>query len=403
MRIDVFFDVYPHPAKPYFESQLTEWLRQGHELRLFSFGNIPGATSRFAITPIATLRQSPVRVGLAVLWRCITNPARSWRAFRASRRIVQGLKELAIDAQLPRRAPEVNFVHNLATAVSLSYLKRACPIAALAIYYHGGEIPGVRQIPFEESSRALGSADVVFSNTRASVAEAVSRGAPMERTARIPVGFPLECFRPPEDRAYLPFHRCRFVSVGRMAREKGFDVALHALAALRKTSGNFHLTLIGDGPELGSLKALAERLSLSGCVTFRGHVAFDALIQCLADFDALVFSSLPIPGSNWRDTQACVLQEAMLMGTIVVASDFGGVRESLPPALQAYLYTPGSAQELTERLSAVMSLTADEVRSLGHIARGFVEANYDIRTINQRLLAAVATAGAPSQALQSTP
>jgi glycosyltransferase involved in cell wall biosynthesis len=86
---------------------------------------------------------------------------------------------------------------------------------------------------------------------------------------------------------------------------------------------------------------------------------------------------------------------------MVVASDFGGVRESLPASLHEYLYTPGSVDELTERLSSVMKLTANEARALGRLGRGFVETNYDIRTINQRLLAAAATASVPRQALHS--
>ncbi len=398
MRIDVFFDVYPHPAKPYFESQLTEWRRQGHELRLFSFGCIAGIPSAFSISFIRTLRERPLRLAIAILWRGVTLPTRSWRILRSERGLLPAAKALAIDAQLPRSPPEVHFVHNLATAVWLSYLKSAYPAARLAIYYHGGEIPGVRQIPFAESSRALGQADVVFSNTRASVSEAEERGARPDRTACIPVGFPLDRFAPPKDRTHLPGNRWRLVCLGRMAREKGFDVTLKALAALGKRRDDYHLSFIGEGPELQSLKALAESLGLGDRVSFFGYIeSYQDVINRLADFDALIFSSLPIPGSNFRDTQATVMQEAMLMGTIVVASDIGGVGESLPSDLRQYLYAPGSAEELTERLSSVMKFSSDELRSLGSAARRFVEENYDIRTINEKILARIADSSSPPE------
>lgn len=404
MRIDVFFDVYPHPAKPYFESQLTEWQRQGHQLRLYSFGCIPGIATAFHISFIRTLRERPIGLTLAILWRCVSLPSRSWRIFRAETDLLAAIKALAIDAQLPRRPPDVHFVHNLATAVSLSYLKRAYPATKLAIYYHGGEIPGVRQIPFAESSRALGQADVVFSNTRASVTEAEGRGAQPHRTACIPVAFPLDRFTQPAGRTHLPGNCWRFVCLGRIAQEKGFDVTLRALAGLRKRREDFHLSFIGEGPELASLKALTEQLGLGDRVSFFGYVkSYQDVINRLAEFDALIFSGVPIPGSNFRDTQATVMQEAMLMGTVVVASDIGGIRESLPPALHPYLYTPGSAEELTERLASVMKLTAEELRSLSETARRFVEENYDIRKINERILGRIADSSPPPEALSLSP
>ena len=391
MKIDVFFDVYPHPAKPYFEAQLTEWQRQGHQLRLYSFGQIPGAASEFPITFIRTLRERPIRLIARILWRAVTQPARSWRIFRYGRHPLQIIKLLATDAQLPARAPDLHFVHNLATAVRYSYLRHAAPGTRLAVYYHGGEIPGVRQIPLAESAEALNQAHIVFSNTNASVTEAISRGAPPDRTVAIPVGFPLDQFSVPNDRRYLPENCWRFVCLGRMAPEKGFDVVLRAFAALKRERQDFHLTLIGGGPALTSLRALATELELDNFVTFAGFIeSYQDMVNRLATFDALIFASVPVPGSNFHDTQACVMQEAMLMGAGVIASSIGGIPESLPSILHPYLYTPGSRDELRARLSAAMKIDATEWQALAETARRFVIDNYDIREINERLLSRAA-------------
>lgn len=387
MKIDVFFDVYPHPAKPYFEAQLTEWQRQGHHLRLFSCGQIPGATSAFPISFIHTLRERPVSLLTRILWRGLTQPARTWRIVRCSCSPIEIIKLLATDAQLPNQEPDIHFVHNLATAVRFSYLRHATPHAKLAIYYHGGEIPGVRQIPLTESAVALGRAHVVFSNTPASVAEAASRGAPADRTVPIPVGFPLERFAVPGYRAYIPNSRWRFVCVGRMAQEKGFDFAMNVLADLRKRNPAFTVTFIGCGPMLHNMKELAARLKMEDIVQFIGHVDSHKLIPMFADFDALLLTSLPVANSNWTETQATVMQEAMLMRTIVIASDFGGIRESLPQALHQFLYTPGSAPELLKSLMSLMNYELEDLRQLSEAGRRFVLSNYNIRTISQQLLA----------------
>ncbi len=395
MKIDVFFDAFPHIAKPNMETQLLEWQRQGHQLRVFSLGGIGGASSAFPVKFIRTLRHRPIRLTFGILWCCATRPARSWRTLRRARNPIGAMKLLALDTQLPSDPPDVHFIHNLTAGVQLCYLKTTWPAVTLAIYYHGGELPGVPQIPAKGAADALQCADIVFSNTQASIDEVVARGAARERTACAPTSFPLEQFRQPEGRRHLPGNQWRFVCLGRLSPEKGFDIALNAFAELRRHTSAFDVTIIGDGPTLQSLKALSDRLQLQDTVRFLGHIDSSRLIPLLAEFDAMILSSIPIQGSNWRETQATVMQEAMLMGTIVVASDIGGVRESLPPVLRPYLYRPGSAEELLERLLSLTALDREALRALSEVARGFVMEHYDIRKVNEKLLARVASICSP--------
>lgn len=386
MKIDVFFDAFPHVAKPNMETQLLEWQRQGHHLRVFSLGGIGEASSAFPVTFIRTLRHRPGRLTLGILWRCATQPVRSWRTLRSARNLKGAMKLLARDAQLPSDPSDVNFIHNLAAGIQFCYLKRTQPAVTLAIYYHAGELPGVPQIPAKDAADALQCADIVFSNTQASIDEVVARGAARARTACAPTSFPLERFQQPEGRSRLPGDRWRFVCVGRLSPEKGFDIALRAFATLRRHTSAFDVTIIGGGPELQNLKELTKRLQLLDTVRFLGHVESPQLIPLLAEFDAMILSSVPIPGSNWRETQATVMQEAMLMGTVVVASDIGGVRESLPSVLHPYIYRPGSAEELRERLLSLMALDCEALRALSEVARKFVMEHYDIRRVNEKLL-----------------
>lgn len=390
MRIDVFFDAFPHPAKPHLETQLLEWRRQGHILRVISLHPHPDATSALEATAIHTLRQRPLWLAFRIIWRVLSCPRRTLRIFRHAKFLREAIKCLAQDAQLPSDPPEIHFVHNLTAAIYFSYLKSAEPDVPLAIYYHGGELPGMRQIPPADSARALRCADLVFSNTQASIKEVIERGAAPDRVACAPTSFDLELFPDPDRRSYLPANRWRFVCVGRMSPEKGFRVALEAFAALRRSTSAFDVTFIGDGPELETLKQSAQRLHLQDVVRFLGHVESARLIPLLADFDALVLSSLAIDGVNWTETQAAVMQEAMLMRALVIASDFGGVRESLPAALHSYLYTPGSPEALLARLISLTSCNQETVRALGQEARQFVIENYDIRKVNARLLARLA-------------
>jgi glycosyltransferase involved in cell wall biosynthesis len=62
------------------------------------------------------------------------------------------------------------------------------------------------------------------------------------------------------------------LAVGRLAREKGFDLLLHALVTVREAQPGVQLQITGEGPEESALKALCSQLGLESAVHFLGHV-----------------------------------------------------------------------------------------------------------------------------------
>lgn len=152
MKIDVFFDAFPHPAKSNLETQLLEWQRQGHRLWSFSLGLIRNATSAFTVTFLKGLRQQRFLMTRKIFSRVFEAPARSWRIARNASGLQVAIKRLARDAQHPPDSPDVHLMHNLALALPFSYLEAAMPSANYAIFYHGGELPGVPQIPTQDAA-----------------------------------------------------------------------------------------------------------------------------------------------------------------------------------------------------------------------------------------------------------
>jgi glycosyltransferase involved in cell wall biosynthesis len=62
------------------------------------------------------------------------------------------------------------------------------------------------------------------------------------------------------------------LAVGRLAREKGFDLLLRALVMVREQLPDADLTIAGAGPEEASLKAECRDLALESAVRFTGRV-----------------------------------------------------------------------------------------------------------------------------------
>jgi len=99
------------------------------------------------------------------------------------------------------------------------------------------------------------------------------------------------------------------VSVGRLHRQKGFDVLIDALAGHAPRA---HLFLLGEGPERHVLAAHADRLGWSDHLHMPGFV--EDVVPYLAHADMFV---LP---SRWEGF-GHVIVEAMAAGVPVVAAD----------------------------------------------------------------------------------
>lgn len=130
-------------------------------------------------------------------------------------------------------------------------------------------------------------------------------------------------------------------SVGRLDRQKGFDVLLHALVDVPEA----RLELVGDGDERRSLESLTADLGLSERVHFAGWS--DNPRGALTSFDIFVlpsrFEGFPL-----------AIVEAMLARLPVVASDVGSVREAVADGDTGLLVPPEEPRALAAALRALL-------------------------------------------------
>ena len=115
------------------------------------------------------------------------------------------------------------------------------------------------------------------------------------------------------------------VFVGRLVRDKGVDVLLHAMAILQTQAVTPTLTIVGDGPERPSLVALAGSLGLGDRVNFRGALSGPPLTQELNRHSVMV-----VP-SRWDEPFGIVALEGAACGCVVVGTRGGGLPEAIGP------------------------------------------------------------------------
>jgi len=142
----------------------------------------------------------------------------------------------------------------------------------------------------------------------------------------------------------------RFVHNGRLVKHKGTDLAIRALAGTRN---QVVLEVIGRGPELSNLKALANQLGLSQRVRFIEWFADHAqLAAALREYRGFVFPSL-------CEANGIVVQEAMIMGLPVICADWGGPSLLVTPQC-GFLIAPRSEQYMIDQLARAMDTLAED-------------------------------------------
>ncbi len=175
---------------------------------------------------------------------------------------------------------------------------------------------------------------------------AVRWGADPAALTRIPNGVRIPEDPPRERSRDRP--GARVVFVGRLIELKRLDVILEALASAPGVS----LSIIGDGPEAGRVKALSAAGGLGERVSLRGAIDHDQALGAIANADALVLAS---EYENFPH----VAIEALVCGTPVVAPAVGGITDFLSDDVNGLLFDPPTA----ESLGACLRRLADD-RSL---------------------------------------
>jgi glycosyltransferase involved in cell wall biosynthesis len=141
----------------------------------------------------------------------------------------------------------------------------------------------------------------------------------------------------------------QLVMVARLSRWKDHPALLHALAGLKEL--DWQLEFVGDGPLRGQVEALTQTLGLAARVTFLGSRR-DVPAR-LAEAQVFLLTS------KWEGFPRSIL-EAMRAGLPVVASDVGGVKESVVDGVTGFVIPRGDADCLRACLRQL--ITSPELR-----------------------------------------
>ena len=194
-------------------------------------------------------------------------------------------------------------------------------------------------------------------------------GVPAEKLAYLPNGTNLPTLDArPDNRTPV------LGSVGRLVEAKDYRTLIEAAARLHDSGMDFHLCIVGDGPERADLERVIAAHELGGVVELVG--AQSDVPSWLRGFDVFVLSSI-------REGQPLALLEAMAHGLPIVATRVGGIPSTVEDGVEAALVGPGRPEELAATLQALL-YDRQRRETLGRNARLRAERDFSIEAVATR-------------------
>ena len=286
----------------------------------------------------------------------------------------------ALKALVRERQIDIVHSHDYKTNLLGYLLSRRTNVIPLATS-HGwsGSSARERFVYYPVEKRLLARFPRVIAVSSRIKAELVDRGADDARVTVLLNGIDPDAFRRQPGqvaavRAEIGFAPGEFVigAVGRLEKEKRYDLLIDAFAALAPTHPQLRLAFVGDGTLSGALRDQARRLGVSEECRFLGHRLDVARLYDAFDLFA--------QSSETEGTPNAVL-EAMAMETPIVATDVGGTRELATPDAHAIIVPPLDAAALAAGIDRAIADPAGRATRVAAARRRIeTDLSFDART-----------------------
>jgi colanic acid/amylovoran biosynthesis glycosyltransferase len=174
----------------------------------------------------------------------------------------------------------------------------------------------------------------------------------------------------------------RILYVGSLQPRKGVNVLLQALKQFDRP--DWHLDIVGDGPDRQMLEAMVHSLALTQHVTFHGQRQFSDITTFLERASVCVAPSIIGPNGRTEGIPN-VMIEALAYQRPAISSNVSGIPELIRPGETGWLTEPEDVPGLTLALLEVYDdpKLADKFACQG---RSLVEREFDLRVNTRRQL-----------------
>ncbi|MBE9061419.1 glycosyltransferase [cf. Phormidesmis sp. LEGE 11477] len=268
-------------------------------------------------------------------------------------------------------------------------LRDLSPNARLVVMFRGFDIsqqvqakgPGVYSSLFKQADFFLTNCD--FFRQRL-----LALGCPPDRVRVHYSGLDCSKFTPKLHSGHFSgpsSEKVRIAATGRLVEKKGFEYAIKAIAKVAEHSPHVTFDIIGDGPLRPELSALIETLNMQETIHLLGWRDEQEIIDTLTRSHLFVAPSVTAAKGN-QDAPINVLKEAMALGLPVVSTTHGGIPELVEDGVSGFLVPERDADAIAQALTTLIA-HPERWSAMGAAGRAYVEAHYNLDSLNDKLLA----------------
>ena len=136
----------------------------------------------------------------------------------------------------------------------------------------------------------------------------------------------------------------QIVTVGRLAREKGPDLALEACRLLREEGRKIVWHWVGDGPMMKTIRAQAAQMGLGDCFRLEGDQ--------VNPYPFMKYAKIYVQPSRY-EAYSTTVTEARVLAKPIVTTAVGGMEDQLTDGITGRI-VPISAQALAEAIGQLL-------------------------------------------------
>ncbi|MDT3778014.1 glycosyltransferase [Nitrospira sp. MA-1] len=182
----------------------------------------------------------------------------------------------------------------------------------------------------------------------------------------------------------LQSERVHVMTIARLIEKKGIVYAIEAVNKIVKSGKSICYSIIGEGELRGDLEELIQERDLKEHVQLLGWKSHEEVIRLLQDAHILIAPSVTAKDGDQEGIPNAI-KEAMAMGLPVIATQHSGIPELVEDGVSGYLVRERDADALADRLSYLLDHPG-KWADMGRAGRGRVEKDYDMKTLNNRLV-----------------
>lgn len=174
------------------------------------------------------------------------------------------------------------------------------------------------------------------------------------RILKFPTRFDADIFHPIDraearQRLDLPRTAPAVVMVGRISREKGWDLLLDAFKVFLSYQTDANMFFVGDGEDRELLESRIRQYGLNKCVRVTGFMPQKDVASYLNTADLVVVGSL---AEGWSTS----MTEALACGCTIVSTDVSGARDMIVPGENGYIVEKRSPQAFAEAMDLAVRI-----------------------------------------------